>query len=150
MSPEVNPAYQVHWPTSAEYRGGIPYLLATFLLQQPRTLLAFLLPQGCSAGSGTACYPPGIQGLPWQSCFPASCPQYVLLPGIIPLHVWDSVLSLHEIRLCLVLPKSLNSGTTIWCINAPLFHFICELAEGGFCPITEVINEGVEQYWPQC
>lgn len=42
-----------------------------------------------------------------------------------------------------------DGSTFFWPINLPLqFCTICELAEGTLCPIVQVFNVHVKQYWP--
>jgi len=131
---------------------GSLYLLAILLQMQPRILLAFFLPQGCIAGSWSACYPGGTQGLSWQSCFPASYSQRVLLPGIITPHMWDSafpLVALYEIPLCLSCQNPSTVAQPSGVSATPSCFVLSVNVMRMHCPIAAPINEDVELYWTQ-
>lgn len=73
--------------------------------------------------------------------------------GFIPAQVQDLALpfvELHEVLSAILhlAQVPLKADTTIWYISySSLCCIICELAEDTFCPIVQVINDEVEQYW---
>lgn len=124
-------------PTSAEYTAEITYLLA------PNAAQDII---GVFIATGVHCWFRSSL----QSCFPASGPQCVLLPGMIPLCVWDSVLSLQEIHLCpVLLPKSLNSGRHNRLVYQPLLSFISSvsLQRVDSAPSLMRVLNSIGQYW---
>jgi len=81
---------------------------------------------------------------------------HVLVPEIIPPQVQDfafPLAELHEISLDPVLQLvkvPLNGGTTIWYIShSSQFCIICEHAHDVLFPIVQMVNENIEQDWPQ-
>ncbi|KAK4811113.1 LOW QUALITY PROTEIN: hypothetical protein QYF61_016399 [Mycteria americana] len=90
-----------------------------------------------------------------KAAFQLVGPQPVLVHGIIPPQVQDLALplvELHEVPpISPLVEVPLNVSTTIWYIsNYSHFSMICRLAEGSLCPIIQVMNEVIKQYWSQC
>lgn len=130
-------------------------LLEMLYLMQPRMLLTFFL-SGHIAGLWSICCPPEPPSPSQQSCFKASHPP-------VCTGAWSNfslnagcdicLVKLQEIPLCpLVQPVEvpLDINITTWCTScSSQFCIICELAEGALCPIVQVINEDVRQYFLQ-
>ena len=130
--------------TSAEQRGRISSLdlLATLLLVQPRTPLAFF-----AASASTWC-PPGPS---LQSCFPAAHPQLVLVPGAVPPQGQDFACPLVELQEVPVSPflqpveVPLGGSATSWCLShSSQCGIVSKLAEGALCPIIQSTSEEEE------
>lgn len=67
-------------------------------------------------------------------------------PGAFPL------VEIHEIPLSPVLQPveiPLSGSATFTVLALSLFCNVCEVAEGSLCPVVQVINEEVKQYWTQ-
>lgn len=81
---------------------------------------------------------------------------HVLVPGVILPQVQDLAFpfpELHEISVVLFFQPvnvPLVGGTLVYFSNpSSWLCVIYRLGEGALCPITQVIKEGVKQYWPQ-
>lgn len=91
-----------------------------------------------------------------QRCFPVSelpiCAATFIICAPAYVQVQDFALlsaELHQSPVHSFLHTGetlLNCDTIIWCTNP---NIICKLAEGVLCPIIQVINKAVKQYWPQ-
>ena len=76
--------------------------------------------------------------------------------GVIPSRMQDSAILLVELHTIPVGPflqpvhVPLDVSATLWCIScSSQFCVSSKLAEGTLCPIIQIINGDVNQYWPQ-
>lgn len=85
------------------------------------------------------------------ACQPIS-PQHIVVSGAVPPQVQDFALplaQLHEVQVSPFL-QPLDGSTTLWWIShSSQFYVICKLAGGTLCPIIQIVNEDVKQYWTQ-
>ena len=116
---------------------------------QPRLLLAFFNREGTLLAHGQLVAHQDAQVLLHKAASQLVSPQRVLMPGVVPFHFVEH----HEVPVCPVLqPAELptNGSTTIGRYKtARSGWYICELADSALCPMIQVINEDVKQYWPQ-
>lgn len=110
------------------------------------------LPQAHITASRSTRCPPGSLGPSRQSCFPATQPQPLLVPGVIPLHV-QHLAFLCSGRSCQPISPA-SGGLYQWQCN-PLgsqtfsqLYIIYQLAESTLCPSVQVISEDAEQHQP--
>ena len=151
LDPEAHLTHaQQRWRTSSLN------LLAMLFLMQSKRLLAFFAARTHSrlmvnllfARTLRACYAKVLSSHSAPS--PYWCKELFLPKG----RTWEFPFAeLHEnpVRPFLQLVELPPNGSTTLCCSSQSSHFciICKLLESALCPIVQVINEDVNQHWPQ-